>query len=330
MVRIIRFIFTSLHIAIFIALSAMFLNYTVPPEFFVWLNFIPLAFPVLIILYSGLTIVWILNLRKRAILFLAGFFLFLSPIKRWINYNSDTYKGNFKIITYNINTGKEISKLKSFIKIENPDVIFLQEKPKTLKNELNSLGFKYSIEKNVIGIYSKYPIETYSEIIQKRKKNNGHALYADIKIKEKTIRFINIYLEPFYLEKNMFIPESDSKINKEKVEKLGIRLSDNFIIHQKQLEEIQNFVENSPYSVILGGDLNSVPNSYEYYTFSKMLSDAFVESGSGSATSFHDYIFPIRIDYIFSSSDVKSTKYYVNRDVKISDHFPVISFFDIN
>jgi len=329
MVRIIRFIFTSLHIAIFIAMAAIFLNYIIPPEFFVWLNFTPIAFPILIILYSALTIVWILNLRKRAILFMAGFFLFINPIKRWVNYASNTYEGNLKILTYNINTGKEISKLKSFIEIENPDVIFFQEKPETLKKELNSLGFKYSIERNVVGIYSKYPIETFSEIIQKKQKNNGHALYADIKIKEKTIRFINVYLEPFYLEKNMLIPEYNSKINKEKVEKLGMKLSDNFVIHQKQVNEIQNIIENSPYPIILGGDLNAVPNSYEYYTFSRILSDAFVESGRGFSTSFHDYKFPIRIDYIFSSSDLKATKYTIKRDMKISDHFPIISHFDI-
>jgi len=330
MIRIIRFAFTLLHIAIFIALSAVFLNSIISPEFFVWVNFAPLAFPVLIIVYSIFTVVWILNLRKRAILFLAGFTIFINPIERWINYKTDVYDGNFKVITYNINTGKEISRLESFIKNENPDVIFFQEKPKTLKKELSLLGFKYSIEKNIIGIYSKYPIETYSEIIDKKEKNNGNAVYADIKVKDKTIRFINVYLEPFYLDKNMLIPESDTKINKEKVERLGIKLSDNFMIHQKQVEKIQRFVENSPYPVILGGDLNSVPNSYEYYMFSKTLSDAFVKSGNGSATSFHDYKFPLRIDYIFSSPEIKATKYIVNRDIKISDHFPVISYFEIN
>jgi len=330
MIRIIRFIFTSLHIAIFIALSIIFLNYIITPEFIIWVNFSPLFFPVLIILYIILTIIWILNLRKRSVLFLAGFILFINPIGRWVNYNSDIHEGNLKVITYNINTGKEISKLKSFIEKENPSIIFIQEKPKTLKKELNSLGFKYVVEKDIIAIYSKFPIEKSSEIILKKGKNNGHALYADIKIKENNVRFINIYLEPFYLDKEMLIPESDTQINKEKVEKLRMKFSDNFIIHQKQIDEIIPFIENSPYPVILGGDFNAVPNSYEYFSFNRMLSDAFVNAGRGSATSFHDYKFPIRIDYMFSSPEIKATKYIVDREIKISDHFPVISCFEIN
>ena len=39
----------------------------------------------------------------------------------------------------------------------------------------------------------------------------------------------------------------------------------------------------------------------------------FLESGTGLATSFHDYKIPIRIDYVFSSENLKSTYYQVDR-----------------
>lgn len=54
-----------------------------------------------------------------------------------------------------------------------------------------------------------------------------------------------------------------------------------------------------------------------------------MDAGSGSATSFHDYKFPIRIDYLFSSPAIKPTGYTVDRELKISDHFPVISSFKV-
>lgn len=127
----------------------------------------------------------------------------------------------------------------------------------------------------------------------------------------------------------MLRPTGDNKINEEKAKILGSRMAESFRIHQDQVAAVREFAQNSPYPVILGGDFNSVPSSYEYYHLSKNLNDAFMDAGSGSATSFHDYKFPIRIDYLFSSPAIKATSYTVDRDLKISDHFPVISSFKV-
>jgi endonuclease/exonuclease/phosphatase family metal-dependent hydrolase len=89
-------------------------------------------------------------------------------------------------------------------------------------------------------------------------------------------------------------------------------------------------IENSPYPVIIAGDFNSVPNSYEYYHLAEGLEDAFMTAGRGSATSFHDYKFPIRIDYVFSSKSLSATSYVVDRSVSISDHYPVIAEISLN
>ncbi|MGS0748127.1 hypothetical protein [Halpernia sp. GG3] len=52
-------------------------------------------------------------------------------------------------------------------------------------------------------------------------------------------------------------------------------------------------------------------------------------AGSGSATSFHDYKFPIRIDYIFTSKEIEPISYKVDRSARLSDHFPVIATFKL-
>ncbi|MDO5616426.1 MAG: endonuclease/exonuclease/phosphatase family protein, partial [Cruoricaptor ignavus] len=106
------------------------------------------------------------------------------------------------------------------------------------------------------------------------------------------------------------------------------RLVPTFKIHQTQVEEIRKFIEDSPYPVILAGDFNAVPNSWEYYHLGQNLQDAFMKVGNGSATSFHDYKIPIRIDYIFASEKLKPITYEVKCDIKTSDHFPVIATFD--
>ncbi|CAM3348896.1 endonuclease/exonuclease/phosphatase family protein [Elizabethkingia occulta] len=325
--KVIRLILTLLHLVLFFALAAMLLNSFIPPKVFKWFNFVPLVFPPLIIAYIVLTIVWIATWKKRAIFFLIGLLFFFNPIRRWVNYSPVSGVGNLKVVTYNIHGGQDLPALKSFLEGEAPDVIFFQEKGYHNKESLSITGFKHVVEEQVVAIYSKYPVKNQGEII--KDGSNGHALYADININGKTIRFINVYLEPFYLKKDMLRPTGDNKINEEKAKILGSRMAESFRIHQDQVAAVREFVQNSPYPVILGGDFNSVPSSYEYYHLSKNLNDAFMDAGSGSATSFHDYKFPIRIDYLFSSPAIKPTGYTVDRELKISDHFPVISSFKV-
>ena len=69
----------------------------------------------------------------------------------------------------------------------------------------------------------------------------------------------------------MLRPTGDNKINEEKAKILGSRMAESFRIHQDQVAAVREFAQNSPYPVILGGDFNSVPSSYEYYHLSKTL-----------------------------------------------------------
>ncbi len=117
---------------------------------------------------------------------------------------------------------------------------------------------------------------------------------------------------------------ADTDVSKRKLKDILKRLIPTFKKHQDQVALIRESIENSPYPVILAGDFNSVPNSYEYYHLSDGLEDAFLTAGKGSATSFHDYKFPIRIDYVFSSKSLSAVSYKVDRSVSLSDHYPVI------
>ena len=127
----------------------------------------------------------------------------------------------------------------------------------------------------------------------------------------------------------MVKPTSDIDENEEKARGLVRKFLPVFKTHQEQVEILKDFIKQSPYPVILAGDFNSVPNSYEYYTISDILQDCFLEAGNGFSTSFHDYKFPIRIDYIFSSKELKPLSYKVDRTKKLSDHYPVMATFSL-
>ena len=176
-------------------------------------------------------------------------------------------------------------------------------------------------------------LNSKTEIIKTEKiatTGNGNAFYADIKFEGKIIRVINVYLNPFFFDKKMVKPSEDLEKNKTKFKDVIRKLVPTFKVHQQEIVAIRKAIDQSPYPVILAGDFNSVPNSYEYYKTSEGLKDAFYEAGRGSGTSFHDYKYPLRIDYIFTSESIKPVSYKVDRSVNLSDHFPVIATFKID
>ena len=303
------------------------MNAYIPPSVFGMLNLLSLGFPILIIINVILLIFWIISWKKRAAVFLILSLFFIIPTRRWINYTPTKKETpNLKIISLNGKSGKfGDENIYNFLNDQKADVVLTQE----YKSAENLKGFEY-FERNfpVVKIQSRFPI-VESGIVETDAKN-GRCIYADIKINGKIIRFVNVYMEPFYLDKSMVKPTKDMNVNEEKAKNIIHKLVPTFRKHQSQIAPIKGFLDSSPYPIILAGDFNSVPNSYEYYTLSENLEDTFLKVGKGSGTSFHDFKFPIKIDHIFVSKSITPISYKVDRSVKISDHFPVIAEFLID
>jgi len=325
-VKILKFFLVLIHLLVIVLLLGTLLNDVVPLKTFAWFNLLSLAFPVLMIFNVGCCIFWIILRKKRALFFLLVSAVFINPVKRWVNFTEKvSEKPNLKIVTMNIKTGAMgREKIYDFLKNTDADIIIGQE----YGTEFNVPGYLYRTDQ-----YEIVALNSKTEMINQQKLTtvgNGNSFFADIKFKGKIIRVINAYLNPFSFEKAKVKPTEDLETNKKKALYILKRLIPTFKIHQQEVSDIRKAIDDSPYPVILAGDFNSVPNSYEYYTLGKNLTDAFVAVGRGSATSFHDYQFPIRIDYIFTSKEIKPISYKVDRNVKLSDHFPVIAEFKID
>jgi endonuclease/exonuclease/phosphatase (EEP) superfamily protein YafD len=329
-VKIFRLILLIAHIGLFFLLAATLLNAYVPPKTFPWFNLLSLGFPVLMIAYILLTLFWIFSWKKRAFVFVLLGLLFFKPAIRWVNYSPQKNEvPDLKIVSLNANGGMHgIDNINSYIDSQNADIVMLQEYGGEMKYHFQ--GLQAGPQSYVIQVFSKHRIIEQKQLIESDYiYNNAYASQTDIEIKGKIYRFINVYLQPFKFRKHMVKLNGNSEEDEQKVKNVIKRLIPTFKMHQDQIASIRESIDNSPYPVILAGDFNSVPNSYEYYHLLKDLQDAFVESGSGSGTSFHDYKYPIRIDYIFSSESIKPLSYHVDRSVKLSDHFPVIATFKL-
>lgn len=323
----VRTVLLLVHLGVLLLAGATVLNAYIAPSTWALLNLLSLAFPVLLLLHIFLTLLWVLMLRKRAVVFALSTVLLINPIQRIVNWNStsDQVESQLKVLTYNAKNGAYAEdstgeNLENYLAAQNADIVFLQE---TRLDEEKL----YQHQHEVLAIRSKYPLENIRSLITDG--SNSYAVSADISVKGTKIRLINIYLEPFQLKKTMVRPTRDVDTNKIKAKRLIARMLPVFRSHQEQVAMIQNTIESSPYPVLLGGDFNAVPNSYEYYHLSQSLVDPFVQVGRGLSTSFHDYKFPIRIDYLLTSQSITPRSYQVDRSIGISDHFPVIGYFSL-
>lgn len=319
-----------MHVALLFMLTGVLLNAYLPPKIFPWFNLLSLGFPILVIGYVLLTFFWIFSWKKRAFVFMFLGLFFLNPVKRWINYSSESKEtANLKVLTYNIKggtLGKE--EIQDYINSKNADIVFVQEYGSEFK--LKNLKGEYSVP--VIYFFSKYKAVSRKNLFENLSNGDitAQCEQIDLEIKGKVYRVFNVHLESFGLVKSMVKLNGNGNEDEQKVKNVVKRLIPTFKAHQEQVKIIREAIDNSPYPVIVAGDFNSVPNSYEYYETSKGLKDAFYEVGKGSGTSFHDYKYPLRIDYIFTSESIKPVTYKVDHSVNLSDHYPVIATFKID
>ncbi len=328
--KIFRLVLLLLHTVILFLLLGVLLNAYIPPKVFPWFNLLSLGFPVLIIGYVLLTFFWVFSWKKRAFVFMfLGLFL-LNPVKRWINYSTDSKEAtDLKIVTFNVKGGKAgVENIEEFIDQQNADILLLQE---DASHDYQFKNLKKDHASPIVSTYSKYKTIAYKELFEGmyNEEFNAYSELSDMEIKGKRYRIINTYLQPFKFEKSMVKLNGNSEEDEQKLKDIVKRLIPTFKMHQEQVDIIRKNIDESPYPVILAGDLNSVPNSYEYYHLGHGLKDAFFEVGKGSGTSFHDYKFPIRIDFIFTSPSIKPVTYQIDRSVKLSDHFPVVATFSL-
>jgi len=330
-VKIFRLILLLLHLGLLFLLTGVLLNAYIPPKIFPWFNLLSLGFSILIIGYIILTFFWVFSWKKRAFVFMFLGLFFLNPVKRWVNYSSECKEtANLKIVTFNIkggSLGKE--EIQEYINDQKADLVFIQE------NAYNELQLRNLSGKNnlpVLAFYSKYKIVSRKNLFENLFNGDitAQCEQIDLEIRGKTYRLINVHLESFGVVKSMVKLNGNGDEDETKVKNVIKRLIPTFKSHQEQVEIIRESIDNSPYPVIVAGDFNAVPNSYEYYKTSEGLKDTFYEVGRGSGTSFHDYKYPLRIDYIFTSESIKPVSYKVDRTVNLSDHFPVVATFKID
>lgn len=327
-------VFFTFHLLFLGITYSIYLAPHIAPSTFAYFGLIPIIYPLLVL--GNIVLIFILFWRRTVYAFL---FLLLSiglypPLARTYQYfgKEVNIESDFKVITLNGHYLREDG-FDEFFKNQDADLVLLQEVywRNEAFNQLKDSTFgDYYHEKHVITQYfSKHPIIETKKILSGEDGTTAYASYADIDTGKDTIRIINVYLESMLIDKGLVKETLDQNKAEENSKKIGGKLTRGFLEHEKQIKKIMPYIVSSKHPVILAGDLNAVPNSYEYQQILYWLNDAYHTVGKSSGTTFHEFKYPMRLDYIFHSKEILPVKYEVLRDVKLSDHYPVVGYFKL-
>ncbi len=339
-----------------ISLLLSYLSVYTDPSMFWILSLFGLAYPFILIANLLFVLIWLCIRKSYLLLSLIGILLGFNLIGEILQLNfgqeDSTASNSITLLSYNVHNfspesksgifNKEIQqKTFDFIESQKADIVCLQEfnyvgeniyaSHAQLKERLGSDNYYFESYFNpkkskVIGMatFSRYPIidKGIFELTETRK----FGTFIDILQQNDTLRVYNIHLESISLKEEDYafvnnIRKNDSVQNSN----TGLilkKLKKALINRTKQAKIISDHISNSPYPVIICGDFNELPTSYNYRKIASGLKDSFVENGLGFGKTFSGSLPFFRIDYILFDPRLTST-YYQEFKIKLSDHYPI-------
>tara|TARA_Y100001954_G_scaffold41338_1_gene42117 strand:- start:14074 stop:15120 length:1047 start_codon:yes stop_codon:yes gene_type:complete len=333
-----------------LTLFAMALSYLAPhisPSTFLWpIAFLGLLYPILLLTNVVFALYWFVSFKRY---FWSNFFIILigwGQFSTLINIESKktNTEDSFTVMSYNvrlfnvykwINNKNVKNEIVDYINTVKPNILCLQEfyAPNELPNiqlPYQHIGLQSQKKQWRMATYSSFPIINKGTVSIKGERKNNICIYSDLVTEKDTIRLYNIHLASNWFRPSdySFIqnPTLETEELKKNVLSIGKRLKNSFVKRAEQVEAIKTHINKSPYPVILCGDFNDTPSSYAYNQLSKGLKDAFVEKGRGLGRSYNGKFPSLRIDYILCSPELNINS-FDTRDVKLSDHYPVVAGF---
>ena len=332
--KVIFFLNSLLALFTFIAIVIPFVPVTAIPS----LAVLSLIFPLLVIANFIFLLYWLL-IKKRHFL-LSGtmillWYFVLGPFYQFSgNPTGKEDNLTFSVMSFNARSFNELEQLDienvdslilDFVNKVDPDILCFQECHYAMKrnNALDQYEYKFvdfvygkHRGKVIQAIYSKFPIAQIDSVDFPNSANKS--LFADVLIKEDTVRIYNLHLQSFRI-----IPE----INTIKSEESSKLLAKSRRVMLKQFEQanlIRDDMERTDHKKIVVGDFNNTQYSNVFQTIKGDMNDTFDEQGIGFGRTYNLMGFPIRIDYILADTEFEVVSHQ-NFNVKLSDHYPVMA-----
>lgn len=356
------------NLLIIIALLISYLaNYVNPND--VWMvAFFGIMFPVLAIINLFFILFWLLRRKLFVILPILVFLLGFNLIGKYLRFGGgeklDDDKFTFKVLSYNVHTfdfysktfgeeGVALNKIVDFIKEEKPDIMCFQEffshnkkddwnQFKLFKREfpqhfVYKKTYNEKTDNSYLVIFSKFPVINSGFIETAPDNEDITAIYVDIMVDTTIMRIYTTHLNSTYLSPKKYLLEREYDLTKKEDAKVAAsgakdiirRMKKGYMMRGKQVEMLENHLENCPYPYIITGDFNDPPNSYSYHQLVENLKDSYIEAGFGFGNTYAGKYPSFRIDYIFHDDFIRAVK-FKRFKLETSDHYPIVSTFTFN
>lgn len=309
----------------------------ISPGFFKYSGLISFGIPFILILnFVGLVLSLIFQSRF-------GFVALLLLIFGWAFINTGvSFIGNdnldqegIKVLNYNVKwftnaKSDNYGEVLEWINDVDADIICFQEfyPEKGIENRLAKMGGYYvSLDKERYNnaIFSKFPIVNDGLLLKENKLNNIR--YADLLVDSDTIRVYGVHLQSMGIDPNKI---QDSEGIKNEYDDIKSRFLFSSSSRTEQIEILLSHANDCRYPIIIAGDFNDVPFSYNYFQFKKLFLNAFEEKGKGIGATFNNKIPYLRIDNQFYSKRFKLKAFKTVSSIYYSDHFPLIGIYELS
>ncbi|MCB0761369.1 MAG: endonuclease/exonuclease/phosphatase family protein [Flavobacteriales bacterium] len=347
-----------IHWGTMVALFCAYLATVVSPATFSWLAFAGLAYPLIFLVHVLLTTLWlVLRYRVRSIVAVVVLLVGWGVHDDFfgISNGEASAKWDVKVMTYNVRVfdlynwsdgSRMRDSIFNLLDAEQPDIICFQEFYHTNKKGvfetrdtlIQFLPTKYYHEKYThkmvgeqffgVATFSKYPILERGSIPFVNDENN-FCIWIDVSINGNRVRVYNAHLASIRFDYDDYgFIKDENKRNWEGAARIGKRMGLAFEKRAAQVAAILEHMDQSPYPVIFGCDMNDSPVSFSYHCLEQSLTDAFIESGTGIGQTYAGDFPSFRIDYLFTSPTIQPTEVKVIRK-KFSDHYPLVAKFRV-
>ncbi|GGM86142.1 endonuclease [Dyadobacter beijingensis] len=321
-----------------------------------WLaGFMMMSFPAVVLVHLISIPVWFVADRKKAVLpllLVLGGGLFYS---RTFGFNKEKTdidtegQKKLSVMSYNVHVfqknddwrtervRKDIQEMKTWIGDSGADVLCMPEyydedetifdtgtyfKKKGYKNAAYFYKRKYGKSYWGLAILSKLPIVAAKDTVFLAQ--NG-MIQADLKVGRDTVRVIALHLYSMTLSLSKLVHQKEMDGFKREGRDTYRRMKHGFKMRSEEYKVLQQWVDESPYPVVVCGDFNEVPYSYIYGKLRKSLRNGFEEKGNGFGFTYNHLPYFIRIDNQFYQKEKLALLDFTTfSQVKYSDHYPIM------
>ncbi len=312
---------------------------------------------------------WTLSGRLLRTLYSLGTILVTSSVSFqiiglnfWAENDMPRKPGTIKVISWNVHGMGVFNRprdhdfekdLLEFLKKEDADILCLPEycipvddilKPHAQEIILDNgyKDYRFSLDNSLYNkvyfgtaVFSRFPFHNYQS---HQLSEHITMLQGDISLpNQQLIRVFFVHLTSFGLsdgDKDFIEEIRWRKKDWEGTWRQSDQFVDKFVRAYRQraleAERAREIIDQSPYPVLLCGDFNDLPGSYVYRIMRGDLRDAFLDKGKGFGRTYNRILPTLRIDHVFYDPRALKLLGMELRPTRFSDHYPLITQFELN